>query len=67
MASLNLSIIASYIIPNGPKYPFSTLVIGGDMVIVLDRGQVIEQGHPQVLLNDINGHFHKMAKTAGIV
>jgi len=42
-------------------------VTGGDMVIVLDRGQVIEQGHPDALLNDSNGHFHRMAKTAGIV
>ena len=42
-------------------------VTGGDMIIVLDRGHIVEQGHPDTLLADSNSTFHKMAKTAGIV
>ena len=42
-------------------------VTGGDMIIVLDRGHVIEQGHPNTLLSDTSSHFYKMAKAAGIV
>jgi len=42
-------------------------VTGGDMIIVLDKGTVVEQGHPDVLLSDTDSHFYKMAKAAGIV
>ena len=42
-------------------------VTGGDLVIVLDRGSVLEAGHPDTLLADSNTHFYKMARAAGIV
>ena len=42
-------------------------VTGGDLVIVLDRGSVLEAGHPDALLADSNTHFYQMARAAGIV
>ena len=38
-----------------------------DMVVVLDRGVVVETGRPELLLKDENSRFYSMARAAGLV
>merc|ERR1712156_14789 len=41
-------------------------VTGGNTVLVLDKGKLVEQGSPESLLADTSSQFHGMAKAAGI-
>ena len=42
-------------------------VTGGDTIIVLDRGKMVEEGKPVELMQDVHSQFHGMAKAAGIL
>ncbi|XP_031345551.1 probable multidrug resistance-associated protein lethal(2)03659 [Photinus pyralis] len=41
-------------------------VMEADRILVMDLGQILEFDNPQVLLNNKDGHFYKMAFAAGI-
>ena len=40
---------------------------GGDTVLVLDRGELVEQGSPTALMEESSSQFHGMARAAGIL
>ena len=40
---------------------------GGDTVLVLDRGELVEQGSPTALMEEPSTQFHGMARAAGIL
>merc|ERR1719350_1017727 len=42
-------------------------VTGGDLILVLDRGQLVEQGSPTALMEEPSTQFHGMARAAGIL
>ena len=42
-------------------------VTGGDTIIVLDRGKMVEEGKPVELMQDVHSQFYGMAKAAGIL
>ena len=42
-------------------------VTGGNTVIVLDKGKMVEEGQPKELMQDIHSQFYGMAKAAGIL
>ncbi|KAK4879946.1 hypothetical protein RN001_008092 [Aquatica leii] len=41
-------------------------VMNADRILVMELGRILEYEHPQVLLNDTNSHFYKMAKESGL-
>ena len=41
-------------------------VTGGDRIILLQQGTILESGRPGDLLADTNSHFYQMAKAAGV-
>jgi len=42
-------------------------VTGGDMIIVLDKGKMVEEGKPVELMKDPHSQFYGMARAAGIL
>jgi len=42
-------------------------VTGADVIIVLDKGAITEQGSPTQLLSDSESYFYSMARAAGIL
>ena len=42
-------------------------VTGGDTIIVLDKGKMVEEGKPVELMQDVHSQFYGMAKAAGIL
>ncbi|KAH8922048.1 P-loop containing nucleoside triphosphate hydrolase protein [Atractiella rhizophila] len=40
-------------------------ILDYDIIVVLDKGQLVEFGSPKVLLENENGYFHNLAKEAG--
>lgn len=41
--------------------------LGVNRVIVMDKGQIVESGHPEDLLKIPNGHYASLAREQGIV
>jgi len=42
-------------------------IMDSSRIMVLDKGRIVEFDPPQVLLSNIHGAFHAMAKDAGLV
>lgn len=42
-------------------------IMDSDRVIIMDQGQIVEQGSPAVLLQNSQSHFYNMAREAGLV
>jgi len=42
-------------------------ITGGDIIIVLDKGKMVEQGEPKKLMENASSQFYGMARAAGIL
>jgi ATP-binding cassette subfamily B (MDR/TAP) protein 9 len=41
--------------------------LGINRVIVMDKGKIIEEGHPDVLLKQSDGHYARLAREQGLL